>query len=70
MEEIGTRELASLLSISQQAVNKRALKEHWIYKEVKARGGRLKKYLVASLPLDIQTAIKEKTAADLLAQSR
>ena len=69
METLGMKELMVLLGISRQSIDKRALKEGWIWKEVawKGRGGKLKKYLVSGLPAEIQAAIKEKQAAELLA---
>ncbi|STZ76307.1 Mu transposase C-terminal domain-containing protein [Bergeriella denitrificans] len=65
METIGVNELIGVLGVSKQAISKRALKECWTYKE----DGRLKKYLISGLPLEIQTAIKERQAAQILANA-
>ena len=73
MNALSVSELArmdlTVLPKTSQAIGKRAKKEAWPYQEVasQARGGKLKKYLVSGLPAEIQTAIKEKQAADLLA---
>lgn len=73
LDLVSSSELAEMglksLAVSRQAIEKRAKKEAWPYQEMQsqARGGKLKKYLVSGLPAEIQTAIKEKQAADLLA---
>ena len=61
-----------VLPKTSQAIGKRANKEAWPFVEIEAvgRGGWLKKYLISGLPAEIQTAIKEKQAAELLAQSK
>ena len=72
---VSSGELADMrlegLVVSRQSIEKRAKRESWPYQEVsgQARGGKLKKYLISGLPAEIQTAIKEKQAAELLAQS-
>ena len=73
LDMVSSSELAEMrlatLAVSRQAIEKRAKKEAWPYQESssQARGGKLKKYLVSGLPAEIQTAIKEKQAAALLA---
>ncbi|OSI25093.1 Mu transposase C-terminal domain-containing protein [Neisseria dumasiana] len=70
---ISAVELASLqlpkLPSSRQGIEYHAKKNNWPFEEVagQSRGGKLKKYLVSGLPLEIQTAIQEKQAAQLLA---
>lgn len=54
-------ELADLLKVTKQAVMKRAQKETWHFIEGKARGGRVKQYLLHSLPLDIQLLYNKDT---------
>lgn len=65
-------EIAEILGKSRQAVEKQAKKNNWRCEEVggKARGGKIKRYLIDSLPAEIQTAIKQKQAAELLAAAQ
>ena len=67
METIDTKGLMVVLKVSQPAIHKRALKENWPYIEEvgKARGGRLKKYLIASLPAEIRAAIMKRQSDEL-----
>lgn len=67
METIDTKGLMVVLKVSQPAIHKRALKENWPYIEEvgKARGGRLKKYLIASLPTEIRAAIMKRQSDEL-----
>ena len=71
---ISAVELAGLqlpkLPNSRQGIEYHAKKNNWPFEEVagQARGGKLKKYLIAALPPEIQTAIQEKQAATLLAK--
>ena len=75
MNALSSRELAEMdlpmLPKSKQGVEYHAKNQSWPYQEVsgQARGGKLKKYLISGLPAEIQTAIKEKQAAALLARS-
>lgn len=74
-DSLSSSELANLrlpnLQVSRQAIEKRAKTQGWPYIEEvgKARGGRLKKYLIASLPPEIRNAIQQKQAESLLAES-
>ncbi len=52
--------ITAALRISQQAVWKRAAKEHWPFEEMTVRGGRKRLYQIACLPADVQTALAEK----------
>ena len=71
---ISAVELAGLqlpkLPNSRQGIEYHAKKNNWPFEEVagRARGGKLKKYLVSALPSEVQAAIREKQAATLLAQ--
>ena len=55
---ISVNDLTDLLGISRQAVMKRANKENWSYRKGDYRA---KKFIIAKLPIDIQSAIVEKT---------
>ena len=63
-------EIAELTGKTRQAVDKYAKKNNWPFEEDtgQARGGKLKKYLIAALPPEVQAAIREKQAATLLAK--
>ena len=71
---ISAVELAGLqlpkLPNSRQGIEYHAKKNNWPFEEVagRARGGKLKKYLVSALPSEVQAAIREKQAATLLAK--
>ena len=71
---ISAVELAGLqlpkLPNSRQGIEYHAKKNNWPFEEVagRARGGKLKKYLVSALPSEVQAAIREKQAAMLLAK--
>ena len=73
MDALSSAELAQMalpmMPKSKQGVEYHAKKQAWPFVEApgQARGGKLKKYLVSGLPVEIQTAIKEKQAAALLA---
>lgn len=73
-DSLSSSELANLrlpnLQVSRQAIEKRAKTQGWPYIEEvgKARGGRLKKYVIASLPAEIRAAIM-KRQADEVAES-
>lgn len=58
------------LPSSRQGIEYHAKKNSWAFEEVagQARGGKLKKYLVSALPAEIQTAIQENKASQLLAK--
>ena len=74
-DSLSSSELANLrlpnLQVSRQAIEKRAKTQGWPYIEEvgKARGGRLKKYLIASLPAEIRAAIMKRQADEILAKS-
>jgi len=56
------KEIAEILNISRQSVEKRAKSEKWHFIEEKGlgRGGKTKKYPLSSLPADVQEAIVNK----------
>ena len=70
-DSLSSSELANLrlpnLQVSRQAIEKRAKTQGWPYIEEvgKARGGRLKKYLIASLPAEIRAAIMKRQSDEL-----
>ena len=70
-DSLSSSELANLrlpnLQVSRQAIEKRAKTQGWPYIEEvgKARGGRLKKYLIASLPTEIRAAIMKQQSDEL-----
>mgnify|MGYP000862068144 CR=1 FL=1 len=55
-----------------ESIRYRAKTQGWEFIEEvgKARGGRLKKYLIASLPVEIRTAIQQKQAEALFAEAQ
>ncbi len=63
-------ELANLPK-TRQGIEKRAKKEGWAFEIIagQGRGGKLKKFLLSGLPADVQAAIREKQAAELLAKA-
>lgn len=63
-------ELANLPK-TRQGIEKRAKKEGWAFEIIagQGRGGKLKKFLFSGLPADVQAAIREKQAADILAKA-
>ena len=70
MISMSAGEIAELTGKTRQAVDKYAKKNNWPFEEDtgQARGGKLKKYLIAALPPEVQAAIREKQAATLLAK--
>lgn len=56
---------------TRQAIEHRAKKEGWQFETVTSSGrnGRLKKYLINSLPPEIRDAVQQKKADELLAES-
>lgn len=65
--EIAALRVPSLPRAVKNIIDK-AKRESWSYRKRQGRGGGLE-YLVAGLPADIQTAIREKQAAALLASA-
>ena len=59
-----------MLPKTKQAIEYRAKTGNWAFEYIagRARGGRLKKYLLSGLPPEIQTAIRRKQADALLAE--
>ncbi len=57
---------------SKQGIQYQAKKQKWRFEEMPgiARGGKTKRYLLDSLPAEIQAAIKQKQAAELLAAAQ
>jgi len=49
-------EITELLSVTKSAVKKRAQREGWPYRSYAVRGGKERRYHIANLPEDIQTA--------------
>lgn len=72
MNTIDTKGMMVVLNVSQPAIHKRALKEGWIHKfsDGQGKGGKVKQYLIDSLPPEIQTAIRQKQAEELAEQGR
>ena len=66
--EIGIQALPK----TRQAIEHRAKKEGWKFETVisSGRNGRLKKYLIASLPAEIRNAIQQKQAEVLFAEAQ
>lgn len=67
MNEISSRELSEILNKSRQALDKKALKENWLYKfsDGQGKGGKVKQYLIASLPAKIRAAIMKRQSDEL-----
>ena len=59
-----------ILPKSKQGIEHVAKRDSWPFEYIKGRcrGGRLKKFVLSGLPEEIQTAIREQQAAQLLAQ--
>jgi len=55
-EYFTAKEIAEILGVSRQTIDKRARKEKWPYQQIKgrARGGKQKQYILSSLPQDIR----------------
>lgn len=70
MNEISSRELSEILNKSRQALDKKALKENWLYKfsDGQGKGGKVKQYLIASLPAEIRAAIMKRQSDELAAK--
>jgi putative transposase len=62
------RELAEIVGISKQAIQKSALKDDWPFVEKKTKGGIEKRYAFSGIPAQYQSAIinKEGIKADML----
>lgn len=60
--------IAEAVGKSRQAIEKTAKKNNWPFEEIagKARGGKLKSYLLDYLPSDIQEAVRRKKSKELL----
>ena len=59
-EKLTAGEIAKILGVSRQAVNKRAKAEGWKYEEVKEGRGKPKKYyIVEALPADIREELQK-----------
>ena len=75
IDTFSATELAELsiknLPKTRQAIEYRAKKENWPFEYIKASGrnGEQRRYVLNGLPAEIQTAIREKQAAELLAQA-
>lgn len=69
LQSMTAAEIAEMTGKSRQAVDKIAKKNNWLFEEAAGlgRGGKIKKYLINSLPADIQTAIKQQKVSALLA---
>ena len=61
-----------ILPKSKQGIEHVAKRDGWPFEYIKGqgRGGRLKKFVLSGLPEPIQTAVRERQAAQLLAQSQ
>lgn len=61
----------SVLPKTRQAIQHRAKKEGWDFKEVKSAGrnGVSRKYIFSGLPAEVQNAIREKQVAELRAKA-
>jgi hypothetical protein len=61
-----------ILPKSKQGIEHVAKRDGWPFEYIKGqgRGGRLKKFVLSELPEEIQTAVRERQAAQLLAQSQ
>ena len=61
-----------ILPKSKQEIEHVAKRDGWPFEYIKGqgRGGRLKKFVLSRLPETIQTAVRERQAAQLLAQSQ
>ena len=57
---LAAKEISELTGKTDRAIRKRAKKEGWPFVKEKARGGKLRKYLVTSLPEDVRLAISPK----------
>ena len=51
-----SNDIAQLLSVGKRGVNKRALQEKWQSQKFTVRGGQERRYLLLTLPEDVQTA--------------
>jgi transposase InsO family protein len=51
-----SNEIAQLLSTTNRWIQKRAIKENWLYRSYAVRGGKEHRYHITNLPEDIQTA--------------
>jgi len=60
-----TNEIAAMLTVSKQAVAKRAAKESWPYVTESVRGGTVKKYPLSVLPPEIQLLYNKDRALNL-----
>ena len=61
-----------ILPKSKQGIEHVAKRDGWPFEYIKGqgRGGRLKKFVLSELPEEIQTAVRERQAEQLLAQSQ
>lgn len=60
MSQYTLRQLAEIIGVSPQAVQKRSKKESWPFEEATGRGGKRRMYSLDILPQEIQTAIALK----------
>lgn len=59
-------DIASALDVSKQMVARRADAETWLFDETPVRGGKQRLFSLATLPKDVQAAIKKKAIAAAL----
>jgi hypothetical protein len=62
---LSAQDLATILTITERGVRKRAKNEHWPSHNQKANGGIRKMYQLAALPEDVQRAYAENLAISL-----
>ena len=58
--EVDMRRIVDATEGSRRNVTRRALRENWLFREERCRGGRRRLYLVASLPADVREALGDR----------
>ena len=59
-------EIAGVLNVTKRTIEIRASRESWPYEELAVRGGKKRFYPVASLPVEVRTALTERSLAAAL----
>jgi hypothetical protein len=62
---LSASEIAVFIESDKRVINRRAVNEHWVSRNQKARGGTHRLFQLAALPEDVQTAYAESLAINL-----
>lgn len=66
MSTVTLSQISAALSVSKQAVAQRAARESWIFEEAAVRGGKERRYPIASMPGPIRDALQQQKIAAAL----